>query len=42
MPGPLENKRVILGVTGSNACYKALDLASKMVQPGALVATEMN
>ncbi len=42
MPGPLENKRVILGVTGSIACYKALDLASKMVQAGASVDTVMS
>ena len=42
MPGPLENKRVILGVTGSIACYKALDLASKMAQAGALVDTVMS
>jgi phosphopantothenoylcysteine decarboxylase/phosphopantothenate--cysteine ligase len=42
MRGPLENKRVILGVTGSIACYKALDLASKMVQAGALVDTVMS
>jgi len=42
MPGPLENKRIILGVTGSIACYKALDLASKMVQAGALVDTVMS
>ena len=42
MPGPLENKRVILAVTGSIACYKALDLASKMVQAGALVDTVMS
>ena len=42
MPGPLETKRVILGVTGSIACYKALDLASKMVQAGALVDTVMS
>ena len=42
MPGPLENKHVVLGVTGSIACYKALDLASKMVQAGALVDTVMS
>jgi phosphopantothenoylcysteine decarboxylase/phosphopantothenate--cysteine ligase len=42
MPGPLENKHVVLGVTGSIACYKALDLASKMVQGGALVDTVMS
>jgi len=33
----LEGKRVILGVTGSIACYKAVDLASKLTQLGALV-----
>ena len=37
MPSPLNNKRVVLGVTGSIACYKAADLASKLVQNGALV-----
>jgi len=33
----LENKRIILGVTGSIAVYKAVDLASKLTQAGALV-----
>ena len=42
MSGPLSNKRVVLGVTGSIACYKALDLASKLVQAGALVDTVMS
>lgn len=37
MAGPLADKHVILGVTGSIACYKAVDLASKLVQAGALV-----
>ncbi len=37
MPGPFENKPVVLGVTGSIACYKAVDLASKLTQQGALV-----
>jgi phosphopantothenoylcysteine decarboxylase/phosphopantothenate--cysteine ligase len=37
MPDPLEQKRVILGVTGSIACYKAADLASKLTQAGAQV-----
>ncbi|MEM8862612.1 MAG: bifunctional phosphopantothenoylcysteine decarboxylase/phosphopantothenate--cysteine ligase CoaBC, partial [Chloroflexota bacterium] len=32
-----NNKRIILGVTGSIACYKAIDLASKLTQQGALV-----
>lgn len=31
----LQNKRVVLGVTGSIAAYKAVDLASKLVQAGA-------
>jgi len=33
----LSNKRVILGVTGSIAAYKAADLASKLTQAGAQV-----
>ena len=37
MPGVLHGKNIVLGVTGSIACYKALDLASKLVQAGALV-----
>ncbi len=32
-----ENKRLLLGVTGSIAAYKAADLASKLTQAGALV-----
>ena len=34
---PLQDRRVLLGVTGSIACYKAVDLASKLTQAGALV-----
>ena len=37
MPDPLEQKRILLGVTGSIACYKAVELASKLTQAGALV-----
>ena len=37
MISPLENKYVALGVTGSIACYKSVDLASKLTQAGALV-----
>lgn len=37
MPDPLANSRIALGVTGSIACYKAVDLASKLTQAGALV-----
>jgi len=33
----LEGKSVVLGVTGGIACYKAVDLASKLVQSGATV-----
>ncbi len=35
----LRGKRVVLGVTGSIACYKAADIASKLVQAGVLVDT---
>jgi phosphopantothenoylcysteine decarboxylase/phosphopantothenate--cysteine ligase len=34
---PLQNKNIILGVTGSIAAYKAADLASKLTQNGAHV-----
>lgn len=37
MPNPLNNKHIILGVTGSIAAYKAADLASKLHQAGAIV-----
>ena len=37
MKSAVENKKVVLGVTGSIACYKAVDLCSKLVQGGALV-----
>jgi phosphopantothenoylcysteine decarboxylase / phosphopantothenate---cysteine ligase len=33
----LQNKRILLGVTGSIAAYKAADLTSKLAQAGALV-----
>ncbi len=33
----LDSKHILLGVTGSIACYKAIDLASKLTQAGALV-----
>jgi len=42
MAGPLANQHIVLGVTGSIACYKAVDLASKLVQAGALVDTIMS
>lgn len=31
---PLNNKRILLGVTGSIACYKSADLASRLRQQG--------
>ena len=34
---PFSNKKIILGVSGSIACYKAADLASKLSQAGAQV-----
>lgn len=37
----LEQKRILLGVTGSIAAYKAADLASKLTQAGALVDVVM-
>ena len=37
MAGALTGKQVVLGVTGSIACYKAADLASKLMQEGARV-----
>lgn len=33
----LQGKRIVLGVTGSIACYKAADAASKLTQAGAFV-----
>ena len=38
---PLEGRNVALGVSGSIACYKAVDLASKLVQLGAEVDVMM-
>ncbi len=37
MTNPINDKRILLGVTGSIACYKAADLASKLAQAGAQV-----
>ncbi|HXF61548.1 MAG TPA: bifunctional phosphopantothenoylcysteine decarboxylase/phosphopantothenate--cysteine ligase CoaBC [Caldilineaceae bacterium] len=36
---PLQDKRIVLGVSGSIAAYKAADLASKLAQAGAQVDT---
>lgn len=37
MANPVQQKRIVLGVTGSIAAYKAADIASKLTQQGALV-----
>ena len=37
MSGPFHGKRILLGVSGSIAAYKAADLASKLTQRGAEV-----
>jgi len=37
MTAPFDGKRILLGVSGSIAVYKAVDLASKLTQAGALV-----
>src|SRR5574338_176541 len=37
MANPLTVKHILLGITGSIACYKAADLASKLAQAGAQV-----
>jgi phosphopantothenoylcysteine decarboxylase/phosphopantothenate--cysteine ligase len=37
MKNPIQNKRILLGITGSIACYKAANLASKLSQAGAEV-----
>lgn len=41
MPSPLDGLPVVLGVSGSIAAYKAVDLASKLIQAGALVDVVM-
>lgn len=37
MADPLHGQHIVLGVSGSIACYKAVDLASRLVQAGAKV-----
>lgn len=39
MSNPIQDKTILLGVTGSIAAYKAADLASKLSQAGAQVET---
>src|SRR5271166_5651212 len=38
----LQDKRIVLGVTGGIAAYKAADLVSKLTQAGALVDVVMS
>ncbi|MCH7608586.1 MAG: bifunctional phosphopantothenoylcysteine decarboxylase/phosphopantothenate--cysteine ligase CoaBC [Chloroflexi bacterium] len=42
MSGPFAAKRILLGVSGSIAAYKAVDLASKLTQAGAEVDVLMS
>ncbi len=37
MADPLHDQHIVLGVSGSIACYKAVDLASRLVKAGAKV-----
>ena len=37
MSGPFENKNILLGISGSIAAYKSIDVASKLTQAGANV-----
>ena len=40
-PGPLSGRTIVLGVTGSIAAYKAVEVASRLVQAGATVRPVM-
>src|SRR5688500_14201257 len=37
MSGPLEGRHIVLGVSGSIASYKAAEVASRLMQAGAIV-----
>ena len=37
MPNPISGKKIVIGITGSIAAYKADDLSSKLTQKGACV-----
>ena len=41
MSNELKGRKIVLGVSGSIAAYKAADIASKLVQAGATVAVVM-
>ena len=41
MPDPVRDRYVVLGVSGSIAAYKAVDLASRLVKAGAKVDVVM-
>ena len=41
MTDPIYGKSIAVGVSGSIACYKAIDLISKLVQAGAAVDVMM-
>src|SRR5689334_15745999 len=40
-PGALAGKKIVMGVTGGIACYKAATVVSRMVQAGAAVRVLM-
>jgi len=42
MTGPLDGKKIVLGVSGSISCYKSIDLASRLVKSGAIVDVVMS
>jgi phosphopantothenoylcysteine decarboxylase/phosphopantothenate--cysteine ligase len=39
MTNPFQDKQILLGVTGSIAAYKAVELASRLTKQGAIVST---
>ena len=41
MDGPFAGRHIVLGVTGSIAAYKACELASRLVEGGAIVTTAL-
>ncbi|MEO1058959.1 MAG: flavoprotein, partial [Actinomycetota bacterium] len=40
-PGPLTGRRVVLGITGGIAAYKAVDVLRRLVDAGAHVVPVM-
>ena len=42
MPNPLQSKRILLGITGSIACYKSADLAPWLTLDGLWIIWVLN